>query len=132
VTSDIDIGPSSTPSPVLPSAATTGATRVRYKVLAMTMALGAITYLDRVTISVTRPDVARDLDLDPTQMGYVFSAFYLAYALFEIPTGWWGDRVGTRRVLTRIVCWWSAFTVLTGAAFNYPSLVVIRFPVRRR
>ena len=93
----------------------------------MTMALGAITYLDRVSISVTRPYIARDLNLSPTQMGYVFSAFYLAYALFEIPTGWWGDRVGTRRVLTRIVCWWSAFTVLTGFAFNYSSLVAIRF-----
>jgi MFS family permease len=93
----------------------------------MTMVLGAITYLDRVTISVTRPDVARDVGLSPTQMGYVFSAFYLAYALFEIPTGWWGDRVGTRRVLTRIVCWWSAFTVLTGVAFSFSSLVVIRF-----
>jgi len=93
----------------------------------MTMALGAITYLDRVAISVARPHIARDLQLSAIQMGYVFSAFYLAYALFEIPTGWWGDRVGTRSVLTRIVCWWSTFTVLTGAAFNYSSLVVIRF-----
>ena len=93
----------------------------------MTMALAAITYLDRVAIGVTRPYIARDLDLTPTQMGYVFSAFYLSYALFEIPTGWWGDKVGTRRVLTRIVCWWSAFTVLTGFAFNYPSLLAIRF-----
>ena len=91
------------------------------------MALAAITYLDRVTISVTRPYIARDLGLSPTQMGYVFSAFYMAYALFEIPTGWWGDKVGTRRVLTRIVCWWSAFTVLTGAAFSYSSLLAIRF-----
>jgi len=96
-------------------------------VLAMTMALAAITYLDRVTISVTRPYIARDLGLSPTQMGYVFSAFYMAYALFEIPTGWWGDKVGTRRVLTRIVCWWSAFTVLTGMAFSYSSLLAIRF-----
>ena len=69
--------------------------RVRHKVLAVTMALGAITYLDRVSISVARPYIARDLNLSPTQMGYVFSAFYVAYALFEIPTGWWGDRVGT-------------------------------------
>ncbi|HJZ73174.1 MAG TPA: MFS transporter [Vicinamibacterales bacterium] len=104
-----------------------GRTHARYRVLAMTMALGAITYLDRVAISVTRPDVARDLQLSPIQMGYVFSAFYLAYALFEIPTGWWGDRVGTRSVLTRIVCWWSTFTVLTGLAFNFTSLVAIRF-----
>jgi len=93
----------------------------------MTVALAAITYLDRVTISVTRPYIARDLGLSPTQMGYVFSVFYMAYALFEIPTGWWGDKVGTRRVLTRIVCWWSAFTVLTGTAFSYSSLLGIRF-----
>ncbi len=113
--------------PALARAAVPRHTRVRYRVLAMTMVLAAITYLDRVTISVTRPYIARDLGLSATQMGYVFSAFYLAYALFEIPTGWWGDRVGTRRVLTRIVCWWSAFTVLTGAAFSYSSLLAIRF-----
>jgi ACS family glucarate transporter-like MFS transporter len=104
-----------------------GDTRVRRKVLAMTMALAAITYLDRVAIGVTRPYIARDLNLNATQMGYVFSAFYLAYALFEIPTGLWGDKFGTRKVLTRIVCWWSAFTVLTGFAFNYSSLLAIRF-----
>src|SRR5689334_16054070 len=104
-----------------------GHTRVRHRVLAMTVVLAAITYLDRVTISVTRPDIARDLGLSATEMGYVFSAFYLAYALFEIPSGSWGDRVGTRRVLTRIVCWWSAFTVLTGFAFSYASLLGIRF-----
>ena len=99
-------------------------TPVRHKVLVMTMALAAITYLDRVTISVTRPYIARDLGLSATQMGYVFSAFYVAYALFEIPTGWWGDKVGTRRVLARIVCWWSAFTVFTGAAADEITEVV--------
>ncbi len=114
-------------APGFPQVAPPRNTHVRHKVLAMTMALGAITYLDRVSIAVSRPYIARDLDLSPTQMGYVFSAFYVAYALFEIPTGWWGDRVGTRRVLTRIVCWWSAFTVLTGFAFSYSSLLVIRF-----
>jgi MFS transporter, ACS family, glucarate transporter len=60
-------------------------------------------------------------------MSFVFSAFTFAYWLFEIPTGWWGDRVGTRRVLTRIVLWWSTFTMMTGAVFNYPSLLVTRF-----
>ena len=63
----------------------------------MTVTLAAITYLDRVAIGVARPYIARDLGLNPTQMGYVFSAFYLSYALFEIPTGWWGDKVGTRK-----------------------------------
>jgi ACS family glucarate transporter-like MFS transporter len=93
----------------------------------MTVMLAAITYLDRVCISVTGSQIQRDLGLDIVQMGSVFSAFYLAYALFEIPTGWWCDKAGSRRILTRIVSWWSAFTVLTGAAFSYPSLLTIRF-----
>ena len=93
----------------------------------MTMALAAITYLDRVCISITAPDMMRDLKLSRVEMSFVFSAFTLAYGLFEIPTGWWGDKVGTRRVLTRIVLWWSAFTMMTGAAFSYASLLVVRF-----
>jgi len=55
-----------------------------------------------------------------------FSAFTFAYALFEIPTGWWADRIGSRRVLTRIVTWWSVFTGLTGVAWNFPSLLALR------
>jgi MFS family permease len=102
-------------------------TRTRYKVLAVAVLLAGITYLDRVCISMTAPGMMRDLHLDRIQMGFVFSAFTLAYGLFEIPTGWWGDRVGTRRVLTRIVTWWSVFTMLTGAALGYGSLLAIRF-----
>jgi ACS family glucarate transporter-like MFS transporter len=100
---------------------------VRYTVLAMAVLLAAVTYLDRVCISITAPAMMRDLGLSQVQMSFVFSAFTLAYGMFEIPTGWWGDRVGTRRVLTRIVTWWSAFTMLTGAVFNYPSLLLTRF-----
>ena len=103
------------------------ATRVRYKVLALAVLLAGITYLDRVCISITAPFMMRDLGLDQVQMSLVFSAFTAAYAIFEIPTGWWGDRVGTRRVLARIVIWWSSFTILTGAAFNYVSLLAMRF-----
>ena len=102
-------------------------TRVRHKVLAMAVLLAAITYLDRVCISVTAPAMMRDLGLSRVQMSFVFSAFTFAYGLFEIPTGWWADRIGSRRVLTRIVTWWSAFTMLTAAAFNYPVLLVTRF-----
>jgi ACS family glucarate transporter-like MFS transporter len=91
------------------------------------MALGAITYLDRVCISIVTPDIIRDLRLTNIQMSYVFSAFTLAYALFEIPTAWWADRVGSRSVLTRIVLWWSAFTMATAASFSYASILAIRF-----
>ena len=113
---------------MLPSALTSPrATRVRHKVLAMAVLLAAITYLDRVCIAVMAPAMMRDLGMSRVQMSFVFSAFTLAYAIFEIPTGWWADRIGSRRVLTRIVTWWSAFTMLTAAAFNYPSLIVTRF-----
>jgi MFS transporter, ACS family, glucarate transporter len=100
---------------------------IRYRVLAMCVALAFVTYLDRVCISITAPHIMRELALSPLQMSFVFSAFTTAYALFEIPTGWWGDRVGTRRVLTRIVVWWSCFTALTAAAWNFSSLLIIRF-----
>ena len=60
-------------------------------------------------------------------MSFVFSAFAVAYAAFELVSAWWGERIGPRRVLTRIVIWWSCFTMLTGTAWNYASLLVIRF-----
>jgi MFS family permease len=89
--------------------------------------LAVVTYLDRVCIATAAPFIMSDLGLSLVEMGYVFSAFTLAYSLFEVPSGWLGDRLGPRRVLTRIVLWWSAFTMLTGAAQGLRSLVVIRF-----
>ena len=104
-------------------------TRTRFRVLAFAVALAAITYLDRVCIAHAEVTAAikRELNLSDVQMGFVFSAFTLAYALFEMPTGAWGDRIGTRRVLSRIVIWWSCFTIATASAFNYASLLLIRF-----
>lgn len=102
-------------------------TRIRYRVVAFTMALAAITYLDRVCISILAPNIMRDLRLTNVQMSYIFSAFTLSYALFEIPTAHWADRAGSRGVLTRIVLWWSAFTAATAGAFNYVAFLVVRF-----
>jgi MFS transporter, ACS family, glucarate transporter len=103
------------------------ASHVRYKVVAMATALAMITYLDRVCIAKLAPDIMRDLNLSKIQMGYVFSSFALAYAMFEIPTAWWADRCGTHAVLTRIVVWWSCFTAGTAAATSYTSMLVVRF-----
>ncbi|MDM8009314.1 MAG: MFS transporter [Phycisphaerae bacterium] len=102
-------------------------TRIRYRVVGIATVLAMITYLDRVSISTMADHIMRDLALTKSQMSYVFSAFALAYAAFEVPTAWWADRVGTRRVLARIVIWWSSFTMFTGAAFSYASLIVTRF-----
>jgi sugar phosphate permease len=109
------------------SAASQPATRVRFRVVALIIVLGMITYLDRACISTLAPVISKELSLSKVQMGYVFSAFALAYAIFEIPTGWFADRHGTRSVLARIVVWWSLFTAATGFAFGYVSLLVTRF-----
>ncbi len=101
--------------------------RVRYRVVGFMLALGAVTYLDRACIATLSPDIRRDLGLSKDEMSWIYSAFAIAYAAFEIPTAWWADRMGTRRVLTRIVAWWSVFTVATAAAWNFSSMLVIRF-----
>lgn len=100
---------------------------VRYKVLSFAVVFGCITYMDRVCISNLSGLIMKDLEISKVEMGWVFSAFTAAYALFEIPSGWWGDRIGTRKVLTRIVVWWSTFTIATAAAFNLVSLLLVRF-----
>ncbi len=102
-------------------------TRTRYRASGFLLGLAAVTYLDRVCISVLAPDIARDLSLSKIQMSFVFSAFAVAYAAFEIVTAWWGERIGPRRILTRIVAWWSCFTIATAFAWNYSSLLAIRF-----
>jgi len=109
--------------------ASAGAARfpVRYKVVGVAASLAALTYLDRVCISVLAPSITKEFALTQVQMSYVFSAFTLSYAMFEIPTAWWADRIGSRAVVTRIVGWWSAFTMLTAAAFSYPSMLALRF-----
>ena len=99
----------------------------RHRVSGLLILLFAITYIDRVCISVAGPRMQEDLGIDPVGWGWVTAMFTLSYCLFEIPTGALGDRIGPRRVLTRIVLWWSAFTALTGAVSSYPLLLVTRF-----
>ena len=105
----------------------TTASRARFTLLRFTLVLSVITYLDRVAISSAAPAIRDELHLSAVQMGWVFSAFTFAYAAFEIPSGWLGDVIGPRKVLARIVLWWSAFTMATGLAWNFRSLVVARF-----
>ncbi len=101
--------------------------RARFTLLRFAFALSVITFLDRVCIAAAATSMREELHLSAIQMGWVFSAFTLAYAAFEIPSGWLGDTIGPRKVLTRIVLWWSAFTMLTGVAWNFASLLAFRF-----
>jgi len=101
-------------------------TRVRYWVVVFAVTLSVVTYIDRVCISFAARFIRADLHLSEVQMGYAFSAFAWAYALFEMPGGFLGDWLGARRVLLRIVLWWSFFTAATGWAWNFASLAVTR------
>jgi len=102
-------------------------TRARFGVIYFGAALAIVQYIDRVCISQAAPQISQSLALSKEQMGWVFSAFTLAYALFEIPTGWLGDRFGPRRTLLRVVLWWSFFTAATGCAWSRASLIATRF-----
>jgi MFS family permease len=102
-------------------------THARHWVIVFAVTLSVITYIDRVCLSQAAPYVSADLHLSKVQMGWAFGAFALAYALFEIPSGWLGDWMGPRRVLMRIVIWWSFFTAAIGWAFSWISLVVTNF-----
>jgi len=101
--------------------------KYRHRVLGFLCLLGAITYLDRVAISVAGPRMQDALHISPTGWGWVVGVFTLSYGIFEIPTGRMGDRIGARKVLTRVVLWWSAFTALTGLTSNYFLLLLTRF-----
>ena len=101
--------------------------RARYNVVLLAIGLAVLSYVQRVAISGAAIPITHDLGLSKQDMGLVFGAFGVAYALFEIPMGLMGDRQGVRRTLTQIVLAWSAFTALTGAAWNVTSLVAIRF-----
>jgi MFS family permease len=99
----------------------------RHRLVLLLFFLAALTYLDRICISIVGIRIKSDLHLTNTQFGWVLGAFALAYALFEVPAGWFGDRIGPRNVFLRIVIWWSVFTALTGVAGGLFSLIAARF-----
>lgn len=100
--------------------------KYQHRVLALLSLLAIITYLDRVCIAVAGPRMQENLHISPEAWGWVASLFFISYATFEIPSGALGDRIGPRRVLTRIVSWWSVFTSLTGTVSSYPLLLLVR------
>jgi MFS family permease len=102
-------------------------TNARYVTLGYLGGLTLILYLDRMCIGKAAPFIQDELGLVDWQMGCVHAAFMLAYGLFEVVTGHWGDRFGSHRVLIRVVVWWSIFTALTGVVGGFVTLLVVRF-----
>jgi ACS family glucarate transporter-like MFS transporter len=115
-------------TPGTPDATLTGQpTRVRYWVIVFAVTLAIITYIDRGALSFAALTMRQDLGLSAVQMGTAFSAFLVAYAMFEMVGGYLGDWLGPRKVLIRIVVWWSVFTAATGSVWNFYSLLSTQF-----
>ncbi len=102
-------------------------THARYWVVVFALTLAMIMYIQRVAISQAIVPISADLHLNKAETGAVLGAFGLSYALFEIPMGLLGDKLGVRWVLSQLVLIWSVFTALTGAAWNLASLWAVRF-----
>ena len=96
-------------------------------VLGFLAALSVITFIDRLAIAVTGPTMQKDLNISPAQWGWVLSAYVIAYAVFEVPSGALGDRHGYRKELSRITIWWSVFTAATALCRNFWQLASARF-----
>jgi len=99
----------------------------RWYILILISLMYLITYLDRVNISTAAPAISKEFGFDKITMGVIFSAFVWAYALFQVPGGWIGDRFGPRKVLTVIVGYWSVMTAATAWATGATSFIVLRF-----
>jgi sugar phosphate permease len=121
----VDASNSSTAAPA--ATAAIRPTRVRHAVLWLTVLAYLITYMDRVVISTAAPSIREEFAFSLETMGLILASFQIAYALFQIPGGWLGDRFGPRRALTGVVLWWSAFTAATAATWSAGSMMVCRF-----
>jgi sugar phosphate permease len=99
----------------------------RWYILALICLMYLITYLDRVIISNTAPEIRTEFGFDQKTMGWIFSSFLLAYALFQVPGGWLSERFGPRGVLTILVAYWSVMTAVVGLATNSLSFMVLLF-----
>lgn len=92
-----------------------GNSNVRWFLVFWLFILSAVSFLDRVNISVAARAIASEYRLSDVDLGWVFSSFLWGYALFQTVGGWLADRVGPRRILTVGVVWWGIFTALTAA-----------------
>jgi ACS family glucarate transporter-like MFS transporter len=123
--------PDQGPHPILP-------TRTRWHIIGLLAVISALTYLDRLNLSIAGKYIQDEYGMTPQTMGFILSAFVWGYVLSQIVGGWLGDRYGPRAVLTFAILWWSTFTAATAIAPRLPltawfglpvSFVVVRFMV---
>jgi sugar phosphate permease len=111
----------------MPEARQTKASYGRWYILGLICLMYLITYLDRVIISNTAPEIRTEFGFDQKTMGLIFSSFVLAYALFQVPGGWLSERFGPRAVLASLVVYWSLMTAAVGLATSSLSFMLLLF-----
>jgi MFS transporter, ACS family, glucarate transporter len=107
-------------------------TRVRFFLAFWLFILSGVAFLDRTNISIAGLQISAEYGLGNQRLGWIFSAFLIGYAGFQLPAGWLAARFGPRRVLTVGVLWWGIATALTalipsGIAYAIVLLIAIRF-----
>jgi ACS family glucarate transporter-like MFS transporter len=100
---------------------------VRYVLVLFTFIHTLNLYIDRAVISASKDSIIADLNLSLTEWGWIMAIFTLGYALFQTPSGYFADIKGPRFVLSAIVFFWSVLTTVTGFAWNFVSMLFIRF-----
>jgi sugar phosphate permease len=99
----------------------------RWYILGLICLMYLITYLDRVIISNTAPEIRTEFGFDQKTMGWIFTSFVLAYALFQVPGGWLSERFGPRAVLAALVAYWSVMTAAVGLAGSWQAFMILLF-----
>jgi ACS family glucarate transporter-like MFS transporter len=124
------------PQTVTKEASASGPTHVRWTIIGMLAVISGTTYMDRLNLGIAGKYIQDQFAFNDQTMGWILSAFVLGYALFQVPSGWAGDRIGPRRMLTFAIVWWSVFTALTALAPQLPlarwfgvawSFAIVRF-----
>ena len=106
--------------------ASKGFWRVRYTVLGIMLTAWLFSFLDRMVMGIALPYIGADFNLTNEQLGLIMSAFFVGYALFQIPGGLLADKFGPRKVMAGAITWWSVFTSMTGLVFSLPIMLVVR------
>ena len=100
--------------------------KARWTMMFMGCAAMSINYIDRANLAVAAPFITKELGIDPTVMGMILGAFFWTYAAFQLPFGWFADKVGAKIALAAAVTWWSIATVLTATAHSVAVLTGYR------
>ena len=103
-------------------------TNVRHRIIAVSMLMAFILYLDRICLAEIMKSASfkSEVPLSKEEIGKILGAFFFSYALFQVPTGWASDRFGARKMLTAYIVLWSVFTGMTGLMSSFAGLLVAR------